>query len=184
MARKRWETQPGRDAGSGGRAGGRAGRETRGQQGNGELPPDRHRGRGRESRPRLTFRLPRRQRSLGALTPEQLQGREPGSRGAHHSSGHEAAEKAPRATETGGKTSGSHRRRGLGLWRTRTPLCCLRANHNLGTETRRRNRRLPRRRAGPRMRTRALARSPRRASRAPWRRIRRPKRIPRRPWST
>lgn len=61
-----------------------------------------------EQADRLTVGLPHRQRCLSLLTPEHLQGREPASRGAHHSSGHEDTQKAPGAPEAGSKTSRGH----------------------------------------------------------------------------
>lgn len=64
----------------------------------------------------LTFRLPHRQRCLSALTPEELQGREPGSRGAHYSACHEASQKLPGALQAGYKTFGSHLTRRTGLF--------------------------------------------------------------------
>lgn len=66
----------------------------------------------RKAGPRLTAGLPHRQRRLSALTPEELNGREPGSRGAHYSSGHEGTQKVPGASETGSKTFGSHLNQG------------------------------------------------------------------------
>lgn len=64
--------------------------------------------RAREEAYGLTVGLPRCQRCLSALTPEQLHDREPASRGAHHTSRHEDTQKAPRASEAGSKTFGSH----------------------------------------------------------------------------
>ena len=61
-----------------------------------------------EQADRLTVGVPHRQRCLSALTPDHLQGREPASRGAHHSPGHEDTQKAPGAPEAGSKTSRGH----------------------------------------------------------------------------
>lgn len=86
--------------------------------------PARKPGQGRKSKAdRLTVGLPHRQRCLSALTPEHLQGREPASRGAHHSSGHEDTQEAPGAPEAGSKTSRGHLilRACLLQRRTRTP---------------------------------------------------------------
>lgn len=81
-----------------------------------EAGPDTWSGKGAPTR-RLTFgRLPHRQRCLSALPPEERQGREPGSRGAHYRSCHEAAQKTAGASEAGCKTFGSHLTPGTYLW--------------------------------------------------------------------
>ena len=63
----------------------------------------------------LTVRLPRRHRRLRVPTPEELHHHEASARSARDSSGHEASQKAPGRSETGGKTFGSHLARDASL---------------------------------------------------------------------
>ena len=79
------------------------------------LPPEAPAWTGDPGAHTLTVRLPRRRRRLRVPTPEELQHHEASARSARDSSGHEASQKAPGRSETGGKTFGSHLARDASL---------------------------------------------------------------------
>lgn len=80
---------------------------------------------------RLTVRLPRRPRRSRVPTPEELQRRQPCSRGAHYSPGQEAIQKPPRAPEARGEAVSSHSCR---CARQQVGLCRACADRGSGAE--------------------------------------------------